>query len=497
MHICPFLAIEGPSSRIDGRRALLGWGTWGLCWALVTAVAAQDAPPAPAPESAPAAPQADDDLPPRPAVPPPAVSSAAPSESGDARRTPPRVSSRELFARNGSTMRAAFKQVVGKASRATVHVHSGSRQIALGVIVDPSGFVVTKWSELNGQIQCKLHDERMVPATVFGIDKVTDLALLKIDAGDLPTVAWNEEALEVGSWLVTADRTAEPLGIGVVGVAVRLIRPSSGFMGVNLEEHDPGILVSSVSPETPAEKAGIRPNDVIIKINDQTVNDRQELVETVMGYRPGDTIQVTLLRDGRELQVDVTLADRQESDPNSRRSNFQNSMGSTLSRRRTDFPLALQHDTALGAAQCGGPVCDLSGRVVGINIARAGRVATLALPASVVLPLVDKLKTGQFAPALVHKDRIDEINRLLNELNLVLASMPAESDSLDAELEKLAAAEAEAKKQLDAAMEKLQEAARDKMRVELQRDEKRQKIEQAEREKQRLEREREKLVTGS
>ena len=61
-------------------------------------------------------------------------------------------------------------------------------------------------------------------------------------------------------------------------------------------------------------------------------------------------------------------------------------------------PVVLQHDTVLRPNQCGGPVVNLDGQAVGVNIARAGRVASYALPASVVLPLLEELKSGRLAP---------------------------------------------------------------------------------------------------
>ena len=62
------------------------------------------------------------------------------------------------------------------------------------------------------------------------------------------------------------------------------------------------------------------------------------------------------------------------------------------------FPAALQHDTVLRPKDCGGPVVDLNGHVVGLNIARAGRTATYVLPTEVILPLLDDLKSGKLPP---------------------------------------------------------------------------------------------------
>ena len=106
-------------------------------------------------------------------------------------------------------------------------------------------------------------------------------------------------------------------------------------------------------------------------------------------------------------------------------------MGSELSRRRKDFPLALQHDSMLQSNTCGGPLLDLSGDVIGINIARAGRVASYALPMETVLPIIELLKTGELAPAIVNKSKIAAMDEELKQLREELDSMPKKKAVLD------------------------------------------------------------------
>ena len=77
------------------------------------------------------------------------------------------------------------------------------------------------------------------------------------------------------------------------------------------------------------------------------------------------------------------------------RGSFQNAMGGALSGRRTGFPMVIQHDTVIRPADCGGPLVDLEGRVLGVNIARAGRVETWALPGDVAMKVFQDLKAGK------------------------------------------------------------------------------------------------------
>ena len=66
--------------------------------------------------------------------------------------------------------------------------------------------------------------------------------------------------------------------------------------------------------------------------------------------------------------------------------------GGPFSDRRSGFPQVLPHDTPLQPKNCGGPLVDTEGRAVGINIARALRVTTYALPARIVQETVTALK---------------------------------------------------------------------------------------------------------
>jgi S1-C subfamily serine protease len=61
----------------------------------------------------------------------------------------------------------------------------------------------------------------------------------------------------------------------------------------------------------------------------------------------------------------------------------------------------------IAAKNCGGPVVDLDGNVLGISIARAGRVETWVLPSEVIRPLLPDFKAGKFAPTTVKTSALD------------------------------------------------------------------------------------------
>src|SRR5262249_46895681 len=101
---------------------------------------------------------------------------------------------------------------------------------------------------------------------------------------------------------------------------------------------------------------------------------------------------IKILREEMSKEFKVILG-RQ---PAGMKGNPQERFGSLLSDRRGGFPNILQHDTVLSPAECGGPLVDLDGKVVGIHIARAGRVESYAIPSEVVRKLIPEMKDGKY-----------------------------------------------------------------------------------------------------
>jgi len=83
---------------------------------------------------------------------------------------------------------------------------------------------------------------------------------------------------------------------------------NSSFLGVMSEENEKGAKVNTVSEESPAEKAGLKPNDIINKVNDKIIDGPKSLYEAVGEFKPNDKIKITYLRDGKELTTSATLA---------------------------------------------------------------------------------------------------------------------------------------------------------------------------------------------
>ncbi len=310
----------------------------------------------------------------------------------------------EEKARDTYNIKNAFRAAVSRPLQSTVRVlykrPTGSAEdwesAALGTVVDADGYILTKASELKGdRLLCKLHDGTRLDAKLVGVREDYDLAMLKVEAHDLPVIEWSEApSPPVGSWLATLGMEQIPVAIGVVSTAPRVIERNLPALGIILDESDEGPKIHAVVPNSGAAQAGFQAKDVVTHLNGSQVKGREELIRKIREFRPGDKVKLTILRGAKEQTVEVVLGELSQLTLG-HRDQIQNTIGGPLSERRAGFPTALQHDTVLKPNQCGGPLIDLDGKAVGINIARASRVGTLALPTPAIRPLLDELKSGK------------------------------------------------------------------------------------------------------
>ena len=292
---------------------------------------------------------------------------------------------------------------------------------------------------MKGDVKCEFDGEKEgFTATVIGVDKDTDLALLKIEKKNLPTIQWFDgDSPIVGQFVLSPLTEKTALKVGVVSVDAREIPTSGAFLGITMRDVEGGVGVEilTVQANTPAFKADLKQGDVITSIDDQEIKNIEGLREVLGNMDPGDRIEIAYTRDKKENTTATNLTSRDAATPGMNRSSTQNNMGSRVSNRRKDFEIALQHDGQLDRSLVGGPLVDLSGHVVGINIARSGRVGSLALPTEIVLPVIAKLKTGKFAPAIVNKEAIEGVKKDLKDLERLVKKLPGEQEKLQRKLD--------------------------------------------------------------
>lgn len=307
-----------------------------------------------------------------------------------------------------------FAEAVSAASESTVRVQADGKDAALGTVVSADGYVLTKGSEvvtptterLRGPITCNLRDGTSYDARLIGYHKPSDLALLKIEADGLKPIKFALVTdAAVGNWVAVTGPADEPIAVGVLSAGSRKLyreegfieNANKGYLGVSnlLDTEDAtGVRVGLVDPKGSAARSGMKVGDVVYEVAGKAVKTRDDLLTTMDGYKPGESLTVRVKRGEEEVSLKVKLTAKGELD----RGAFQNGMGGALSGRRTGFPAVLQHDTVVKPIDCGGPLVDLDGHVLGLNIARAGRVETWALTGDVIQPILADLKAGKYSP---------------------------------------------------------------------------------------------------
>jgi len=300
-----------------------------------------------------------------------------------------RNADRRAPSRYSAEIRNAFRPVVARVRESTVEVHSGLKRVALGTVVRADGLVVTKASELGDKITCVVsRGGDRIPARRIATDDLNDLALIEIDGVELTPVRWSGDLdIKPGTWLVTPDLGDLPASYGIASAPIHS-RPLVGYLGVRLRIRRAKVELRSTESGSPAESAGLQRGDVIVALDGEPMPRGSAWRRALSRRAPGERVRLVVRRGEKEFPLTVALAV-----PRNRTGGLspQRSLWGSLSEVRAGFSRVLQHDSVLEPELCGGPLVNLEGEAVGINIARAGRVETLALPADTVRAAVRDL----------------------------------------------------------------------------------------------------------
>ena len=298
------------------------------------------------------------------------------------------------YERQSDTFLREARDLIRRANAGTVVVFSGDKQIALGTVISADGHIVTKLSELGDDsgLRCRGFDGRDWSTKIIAKNNANDIAILKIPANQLPPVKFAAEQPAVGSFIFSTNGQANPMAFGVYSNPPRsLIGENQAFLGVKPVAHSQGVQVVEVTRGSSADAIGMEVGDVLLRINGTRLDSVQSLVNEIRKNQPGDKITIDFIRGDQPQSATALLAGRNVGGPTADRFAQMKTFGAIQSKRRSEFPLVFQHDTPLVPEQCGGPVTNLDGQVVGINIARGGRVASYAIPASHVRQLAQEL----------------------------------------------------------------------------------------------------------
>ena len=244
-----------------------------------------------------------------------------------------------------------------------------------GVIISKDGYIVTNNHVVEGadEIVVKLNDERELKGRLIGVDPDTDLALVKIEGDDFPTLPIGDsEALKVGEWVLAVGNPFNlnsTVTAGIVSAKARSLGPTASngqaaniqsfiqtdaainagnsggalvnaygtvqrallgirgnTLGTDLTMSDAqaeemrkkidelgvkdGVYVAEVVEDGSA--AGVlQVDDVITAVDNKKVHKFSDLQEALAQHRPGDKVKVTVMRKKSEKTFDITLKNSQ------------------------------------------------------------------------------------------------------------------------------------------------------------------------------------------
>lgn len=257
----------------------------------------------------------------------------------------------------------------------------------VGIRILNTKWVVSKSTDVGTNPVVEMGDETY-PLKVVRRDGDNDLVLL--EAGNVHSVGvelMSEPVVpKVGEFLLSPE--ADSAGrVSILSTPAFRSRKqmSRGFLGVYPTNYENGgARLEQVVDSGAAKRAGLKVGDVITKLNETKIGNARDLRSFLTGELPNGVIEATVVRGEKELTRSIRLGafDATSNHAADRMAK---------SNRRDGFKQVFSHDADLDPDECGGPVYDLAGRFVGLNIARNSRVRCYAVPASEVADLIEKV----------------------------------------------------------------------------------------------------------
>jgi S1-C subfamily serine protease len=179
--------------------------------------------------------------------------------------------------------------------------------------------------------------------------------------------------------------------VGIISANSREIAGGpSVVLGVTLGTEKNDLRIEEVAPEGGAMAAGLKKGDVLVSFAGTDLKNREQLLEMLKSHAPGDKLPFTYKRKDKVIKGEITLRARNDvvAEPLSRN----DEMSGRFSQRRTSFKRVIQHDIPGNVESVGGPLLTLDGECIGMNIARANRVETFAIPLEELQEIIQRME---------------------------------------------------------------------------------------------------------
>ncbi len=141
-----------------------------------------------------------------------------------------------------------------------------------------------------------------------------------INPGNSGGPVFNMDGQVIGVSSVIVSPTGASVGIGfaipselVNRIVTQLLANGSierGWLGVGIEERDDAVIIASVDRNGPAARSGLRQGDVVMAINGEHIDNSRGLIRAVAAVTPGRDLRLTVRRQGREIEIPVTVGRR-------------------------------------------------------------------------------------------------------------------------------------------------------------------------------------------
>ncbi len=316
----------------------------------------------------------------------------------------------QKFGRSATEVQDAVADLIVKIKPSVVRLvavqqgeeQDGVSKEAMGTIVEKSGLVVAKQSELRLPVKALVEGDWM-EAKMVAFDLETDVALLQLTpkaprefvplkksanvtdpnlAGRLvlSLIGSSEDAplmASVGTIMVAPQKFSETVARREVDLGLVLAASESRRSGQS------GVVVSRVYPKSLADQAGLRIGDRLVSIDGRDVVDEAGIKELLTTVVAGQKVRFSIRRHGELLSFRVRFPERLPLV-------WDRWGGGPFSERRFGFGTVIAHDAVIDPSDCGGPVIDLDGGFVGVNVSRAMRTTTYVIPAEKLQVLVEK-----------------------------------------------------------------------------------------------------------
>lgn len=252
-------------------------------------------------------------------------------------------------------------------------------------LIDAAGRLVSKSSRVGTTPVIKLRTGDRLSTRVLRRNQEHDLVLLQCEALrgreglslERPDTSVESSQLSRGQMLLSPDPRG-PGFVSVVGSADFGSERSRGYLGVRMQQSEGKVVLQGLDPRGPAAKAGLRKGDILVSLNGTQVTNNADVTRFMKKHQSGRSIGVVVERDGLQLGKRIRLSQR---DVKRHAADF---LSGGKSQRRDGFEIVFTHDATLQPSECGTPVCDITGQVVGLNIARHSRAQCYAVPVRAV-----------------------------------------------------------------------------------------------------------------